>query len=308
MVAIKAHQAAAFPKTLDAKISAILVFGTDAGLVSERARDAAARLAARDNPPGEVHRIEDSDLDGDPDRMHVELQTMAMFGGRTIVRTTASRKVNAQFLKPLLEPGAMAGGLVVEAANLRADESLRALFEKSPIAVAIPCYGDESRELDHLVRETLAANGHDITPDARQLLVSRLGADRALSRSELEKLMLYAHGEKTIDIEAVDAIVGDASELAIDAILLAASAGNGRKAVVEFDRAVSSGENAQMIILATQRHFQRLHRLRSGMEAGRSFNDAARGLRPPLHYKSKPTIEAHCRAWDVARLNRALAS
>ena len=308
MVAVKAHQGAAFLKSLDARIVAVLVFGTDAGLVSERAREAAEKLAARDNPPGEIHRIEDADLDSDPDRIHIELQTVAMFGGATIVRTTASRKVNAAFLKPLLEPGAMTGALVVEAANLRADETLRALFEKSSIAVAVPCYGDEARDLEHVVRETLAAAGHDITPDARQLLVGRLGADRAMSRSELEKLMLYAHGQKTIDAEAVEAVVGDAAEQAIDSILLAASGGGGRRAVVEFDRAVSSGENPQVIIMFVQKHFQRLHRLRSAMDAGRSFDDAARGLRPPLHYKSKSVIEAHCRAWDAPRLDRAIAS
>ena len=308
MVAIKAHQATQFLKTLDQKIVAVLVFGTDPGLVSERAREACEKIAARDAPPGEIQRIEDADLDSDPDRLHVELQTMAMFGGRKTVRTVASRKVNAAFLKPLLEPGAMTGSLVVEAANLKADESLRALFEKSAIAVAIPCYGDEARDLDVMVRETLAAEGHDITPDARQMLVGRLGADRALSRAELEKLMVYAHGVKTIDADAVEAVVGDAAEQVIDSILMAASGGMGRRAVVEFDRAVAAGENPQQIIAAAQRHFQRLHRLRSAVEAGRSFDDAARGLRPPLHFKTKSVIEAHTRSWDSARLDRAIAA
>ena len=307
MVAVKANQAASFLKSLDARIVAVLTYGPDAGLVSERARDAAERMAARDNPPGEIQRIEDADLDSDPDRLHIELQTVAMFGGRKVVRTTASRKVTAPFLKSLLEPGAMTGALVVEAGNLKADEGLRALFERSANAVAIPCFGDEGRDLEQVVRDTLAAAGHDITPDARQLLVSRLGADRALSRSELEKLMLYSHGTKTIDIEAVEAVVGDAAEQVVDTILLAASGGMGRRAVNEFDRAVSAGESPQMLISAVQRHFQRLHRLRGGVEAGRSFDDAARGLRPPLHFKSKGVIEQHCRAWDIPRLDRAIA-
>jgi DNA polymerase-3 subunit delta len=180
MVAIKANQAQGFLRTIESRITAILTYGPDAGLVAERAKDAAQKLAARDNPPGEVLRIEDADLDTDPDRIHVELQTVAMFGGAKVIRTSASRKVTAAFLKPLLEPGAIAGGLVVEAGNLRPDEALRKLFEGAATAAAIPCFADETRDIERLVREELSAEGLQIAPDALQMLVGRLGADRAL--------------------------------------------------------------------------------------------------------------------------------
>ena len=52
-------------------------------------------MAARENPPGEIIRIEDGDLEDDPDRLAVELQTMPMFGGRKVVRTTTSRRITA---------------------------------------------------------------------------------------------------------------------------------------------------------------------------------------------------------------------
>ena len=37
-----------------------------------------------------------------------------------------------------------------------------------------------------------AARKLQITPEAQRLLLARLGADRALSRAEIEKLALYA--------------------------------------------------------------------------------------------------------------------
>lgn len=308
MVAIKANQADNFLRAIEPRITAILTYGPDAGLVAERAKDAAQKLASRDNPPGEILRIEDADLDSDPDRIHVELQTVAMFGGAKVIRTSASRKVTAAFLKPLLEPGALAGGLIVEAGNLRPDEALRKLFESSASAAAIPCFSDETRDIESLIREMLSAEGLQISPDALQMLVARLGADRALTRSEIGKLALYAHGSKRIEVDDVDAAVGDASELAIDAILLAASGGDGRRAVVELDRAVSSGESPQTVIVFLQRHFQRLHRLRGAIEGGKSFDEAARGMRPPLHFKTRSLVEAQCRAWDTARLDRAIAA
>lgn len=307
MVAIKAHQADAYLAKLDPRIVAILVFGADAGLVSERARKAAETMAARDDPPGEILRIEDPDLEQDSDRIAVELQTMAMFGGRKVVRTTASRRVTTNLLKPLLEPGALVGSLVVEAGNLRPDEALRKLFEQPGHTAAIPCYGDEARDLDTVIRADLAQAGLGITAEARQLLVSRLGADRALSRGEIAKLALYAAGRKTVEVEDVEAIVGDASEQTVGAIVMAAASGNATRALAELDRAVAAGESAQGMIVVLQRHMQRLHRLVAGLEAGRSFDDAARGLRPPLFFKEKPLVESQCRQWTLPRLNRALA-
>jgi DNA polymerase-3 subunit delta len=307
MVAVKSHQAHAFLKSLDAAVTAILVYGSDAGLVSERARFAAERLAACSQPPGEIVRIEDADLDQEPDRLAIELRTIAMFGGRRIVRTSAGRKINAEVLKPLLAPGAMAGALVVEAANLRAGDALRSAFERADHAVAIACYGDETRDLDGLVREVLGPEGLEITAEARELLIARLGADRALSRSEVEKLALYAHGRAGIDVEDIDAVVGDAAELAIDAVLFAAAAGDAAKALFEFDRTVASGESPQAVILALQRHFQRLHRIRAARDKGRGFEDVARTLRPPLHFKHKAVVEAQSRAWTLARLSEAMS-
>ena len=77
MVAIKTHQADAYLKALDRVASAVLLYGSDAGLVTERAAQLAKRLAERESPPGEIIRLDDADLEGDPDRIFVELQDRA---------------------------------------------------------------------------------------------------------------------------------------------------------------------------------------------------------------------------------------
>ena len=301
MVALKSSEVSNFLKTLNKNIESILVFGTDPGQVAETARLVATRLAEAENPPGEILRIEDVDLESDPDKLAIELKTIQMFGGPKIVRTTASRRVTAASLGPLIE-GGLTGRLVVEAGNLKADDALRALFEKSPKAAGIACYADSAADLDRLVREVLGEAKQTITADGRQLLLARLGADRALSRAEVEKLSLYAAGRTSIEIEDVEAIVGDASEQTTDRILEHAAAGRSGAAVTEFDRAIAAGESAQMIIGAVQRHFHRLHRVRTAIDAGRSFDEATRTLRPPLFFKQKGIFQAQVSQWTSDRL------
>lgn len=307
MVAIKTQGAASFLAKPDPAIRAFVFYGTDPGMVSERAQKLAQTLAARENPPGEIVRLDDNDLDNDPDRLAVELLTVPMFGGAKIVRTQASRRVTAAVIKPLLEGAPLPGALIIEAGNLRADEGFRALFEKSPAAAAIGCYADDGASLDQLINEVLSANGLKIGPEARDELAARLGADRALSRAELDKLALYAAGSGTVTLEQVETIVGDASELAIDRILTATASGDAAAALAECDRAVSSGESPQLIILMIQRYFQRLHRVRAGMDSGRTLDDVVRQLRPPVHFKQRVLFERQCRQWSTARLTAALA-
>ena len=306
MVAIKPQNALSFLAKPDPALRAILLYGSDAGSVSERAQKLAAMFAARENPPGEIVRLDDADLDGDPDRLSIELLTMPMFGGSKIVRTSQGRRVTAATLKSLLsEP--LPGVLIVEAGNLRPDEGLRGLFEKSASAAAIGCYADEGASLAALIAEVLGAAGLKITTEAREELAHRLGADRALSRSELEKLCLYAAGAGTVEIDHVETIVGDASELAIDRVLNSAAMGDAQAALAECDRALASGESAQLIILMAQRHFQRLQRTRAGVEAGRPLDEMLRQMRPPIHFKQRAGFERQCRLWPSAQLGQALA-
>jgi DNA polymerase-3 subunit delta len=307
MVAIKAHQAQSFLTSPDPKIRAVLFFGSDAGLVSERAQVLSKAAALRSDPNGELIRLDDSDLDTDPDRLAVELGTVPMFGGPKIIRTVASRRVNAAALKPIVEAGVLEGILVVEAGNLKPDDTLRALFEKSPVAAAVACYADAAQDLEALVRDMVREAGATISSDARHALVDRLGADRALSRGEVEKLLLYVGKRAEIGVEDVEAVVGDVSELALERITFAAAAGQLQRAVTECGRAVSSGESPQSIIAAMQRHFQRLHRVRTAIDKGSTLDDALRQMRPPLHFKQKDAFGAQCRLWSAARLSDALA-
>lgn len=307
MVAIKAHQAESFLKTLDCRFAAFLFYGSDTGLIAERARSAASSLAAQSDPPGEITRIEDADLELDPERLAVELLTIPMFGGRKVILTRAGRRVTAQVLKPILEKGGAAASLIVEAGNLKQDDPLRVLFEKAPAAAAVACYADEVRDLESIAASAAREAGLEITPRAMGVLVSRLGADRALSRGEIEKLLLYARGKSLIDVDDVDAVVGDAAELALEKVVLATASGLSGAALAEYDRVIASGESPQTIITAVQRHFLRLHRYRAAMEGGRSLDELLRQARPPIHFKVRPQLEAQCRSWTLGRLSEALA-
>jgi DNA polymerase-3 subunit delta len=306
MVAIKAHQADSFMKSPPPRLAAALFFGSDPGLVSERSAVLARTLAARENPPGEILRLDDTELDQDPGRLETELQMRPMFASRRIVRAIAGRRISAQTLKPLLGTNPLEGLLIVEAGNLKSDDALRALFEGLESCFAVACYPDSAADIDSLISEVLSSFSLAIEGDARAVLQSRLGADRALSRAEIAKLALYSLGRSTVTLEDVENVVGDAADLALERIAEAAAEGRTETAVTDFGRAIASGESAQAIILVTQRYFLKLHKIRSDVDAGQRLDDALKAVRPPIFFKQRDAVARQVRIWPRPQLDQAL--
>ncbi len=307
MVAITRDNTERYLKSPPRGVSAILIYGDDAGLVSERAAALAKAVAAQTSPPGEILRLDDADFENGSERLGIELGTISMFGGRKIVRTQQSRRVTTNLLKPYVSGPPLEGFLIVEASGLRKEDVLRKLFEEAPNAAAVACYGDEARDLEGLVRDVLAAHKIDISPDAKRLLISRLGADRALSRAEIEKLALYALGAPRIEEADVEAIVGDASQMAIDRVVSAAITGQIQATMIECDKAIAAGESAAYMIIATEKQLHRLHRVRLAIDAGSSVDDALKGIRPPLFSRARDQFMRQLEQWSASKLTRALA-
>jgi len=304
MVAFKSSAVASFLKSPDPNCRAVLVYGPDAGLVSERATALAHAFARKAPGRTEIVRLDDRDFGEDPARLEIELRTVPMFAARSVVRVTAGAKLDVPSLKALLATPPE-NPLIVEAGNLRPDSGLRKLFESHKSAVALPCYGDE-RTLSSLIDAELADAGLSIDSETRSYLMTRLGADQALSRSEVAKLALYASGGTSVSHDDVEAIVGDAAETALDNFVYAASGGDPELALRELQRLAAAGTENAAALSALGRHFTQLHRVASAQAGGGSAEQAVKSLKPRPHFKREPLFLAHCRRWGAARLAHAL--
>jgi DNA polymerase III subunit delta len=303
---IKAFQAERYLKSVPRDVVAVLLYGTDPGLVSERATLLAKAIANDPKNPGEILRIGDSDLADDPDRLAVELRTMPMFGGRNVVRLQAENRLRPELIADLISGGTLEGFLIVEAGNLKGDSKVRSLFAAAPHAAAIACSLDDGDALAGLLDQMLASHKARITPEARELLLASLGADRTLSRSEIDKLLIYVGPGQEITDADVAAIVGDAADLNVDEVVASAFAGTFDKTLHLVDRALASGEGPQTILLALQRHLIRLAQLSAALAANKPLDVAMKSLRPPAFGTARDQLAQQARGWQPANVTRAL--
>lgn len=306
MVALKTADIDSFVARPDPARSIVLVFGPDAGLVSERV-DALIR-ASVDDPadPFALVRLDGDTLASDPARLVDEATTIPMFGGRRAIRVRAGNRNIVPAIEGILSAPLRDCRVVVEAGDLKKGAALRNTFERAKTAVAIPCYADADRDIGRIIDEEMRAASLTMAPDARAALIPLLGGDRRASRAELRKLALYAHGQERVEIDDVMAVVADASALGLDALVDAAFAGKLADVEKEFAKATIAGTNPSAMVGAALRQIERLHALRLDVEAGSSASAIVES-QPGIHFRRKPLIEAALKAWTSERLAKAMS-
>ena len=250
--------------------------------------------------------LDGNDLAADAPRLSDEANTIGLFGGQRVIRVSNTGKSLISAVEPLLKTPPIDARVIVEGGDLGKSHALRIAFERSPSALAVPCFGDQGRALDSLVDEVMSASGLTLTREAKVALLARLGADRRLSRQELDKLVLYVRGTTVITIKDVEATIGDVSVREVDDIIDAAFAGGMADIDLAYRRLVSAGEDPTVLLGFVLRHAQGLLVARAGMDGtGRSAEEALMRMRPMSPMRRANTGAALMR-WPVASLRQVI--
>jgi DNA polymerase III subunit delta len=305
MVAVKAAEADAFLARLDTARPVILVFGPDAGLVSERVNAIVKASVENTDDPFSLVRLDGEEVTANPGRLVEEAQTIPLFGGRRAVWVKAGGRNIAPAVEALLALTGSECRVVIEAGDLRRSAPLRTLIERAKNAAALPCYPDTARDLERLIDAEMRAADLVLKPEARAMLIPLLGGDRVASRNELRKLALYARGLGEVGVDEVTAVVSDAAALALDDLVDTAFAGRPADLETVLGRVRTAGTPVGSIFFAAQRQLAQLHRWRSAIEDGAPFS--LEHLQPPLHFSRRSLVEAALKQWSAARLAAAMA-
>jgi DNA polymerase-3 subunit delta len=297
---------AAFLQRPDPEIRAVLLYGPDEGLVRERAEAVAHSVCPDLRDPFRVADLMAAALAADPARLADEAAQLSLGGGRRVVRVRGAGDALAKLFAGFLESSPGEALVVVEAGELPSRSALRRAFEAARSSVAIGCYPDTPRELAAVIRETLAAHRVSASRDAGQFLVEHLGGDRLLTRSELEKLSLYAGEGGRVELEDARLSVSDTAALELDDAVMAAAEGDPVRVERVLGRVFQQGESPVSIIRALLRHLHRLHVLTARLVGGASIDEVLRTSRPPIFFKQEDSFRRQLGLWTEARLRPQL--
>jgi DNA polymerase III subunit delta len=307
MAVLKAERLASYLRERDPVIRALLIHGGDLGAVREHAVKVIEANGVRPDDPFNPVIIADQALIANPGLLADETAAIPMFGGRRIVWIRDAGQGLVKALEPLLDQP-VSGLVVAESDTLAKSNKLRQLFERSSSTLAVALYDDIAKDYDSLITAILSKPGLELTADARHHLQDLLGTDRRLARSELEKLALFAHGKRRIDVADVDAVCGDTASATLDEALDRALEGETAAAARALARLAAAGEAGGRILSAASQALAALDRFRSEVDRGGSLDQALRSARPPVFFQRQPSIRRQLRLWDAPALQSAAAT
>ncbi len=280
-------------KTGIARVRALLVYGPDAGQVDEYCDRAVEKLGIeKDN----LFALDADDLIVKQEALFAESCTPSMFGGQKMVVISNAGDSDARVISELISHPGLSAIVIVAAGELRAGGGLRSLFEGGEDVAALPCYNDDVRTLETLIRGVLSADVgiKQITPDAMAYMTTHLGGDRGITRGFLNKIAVYVSDKHIVELEDVEKCLPDTGAVDTDDYLYSLTAGHLSQTMMALDRLLYSGAEPNMLIRMLDGHFKKL------------LVAVVDGQLPRLFWKVEDKFRTALKIWSAADITSVL--
>jgi DNA polymerase III delta subunit len=179
-----------------------------------------------------------------PRRVVTVLQAEAVLAPRR-ESEAATRALEA--LESLLQDPERQTTLVFVAGTVDKRSRMYKLLQRQATVVECGAIADQG-DAERWVRTRIAAGGAEIDPAAARLLVQRAGLDVRRLRGEVDRLLLYALGQKRIGVEDARAIAGPASLLDDWALTNAIETGQAGEALRQLALTLDAGTPPEKIL------------------------------------------------------------
>lgn len=289
----------------------ILIFGDDAGLVSELAANVCKTSGVALDDPFLCDRISVETLPSHPGKVVEAANTISLLGGLRLVKIegitpeTPAAHINAltEEVQTLLAQELRDVLVVIPAPGLEKSSKLVKAVENAANALAVRCFADSARDVGDVIRTHFAAQNQVISAAAAQFLQENLGNDRLMTKSELMKVSLYAHGKPSIELADVAAVVAAAPNVGVFELCDAIGALDTPKAERQLTALLEEGEDLYRVSILVLRHLRRLAECQQHMKQGLDVETAMAKLKPPVMV-NKPQFAAQVKTYPAGRLNK----
>ena len=296
-------------KGLIPKAPAILLYGQDYGLISERSSLIISSFFSNINGGINSFNIVDfsaASIISNPKELEIEASSISLLNAKKVIRIKDAVDSSYAALEDYLLKPYQDCLVIVLSENLSPRSKLRKLFEKHNEAIILPCYSDEKKNILNLIESSLKAEGINIDDDSKLLLANYLGIDRLITKAEIEKAILYAGKLKKLGIEDISAFLSDQASINIDNLYDLSLIGDIENAYRVLFRIQKEGVPAIQIIRVFIRQLQNLYSILYSLSVNSNINNILDNFKPPIYFKRKAYIKKHAAKWSLSKINKAL--
>lgn len=299
MSVLREEEFETFLKRRVAAMNGLLIHAADPAAVSMLAKRVISSF-------GDISHIDIAQAKSAPGGFMDQMLSLSLLGDRQLLFVEGADETCLKFLEPAFAQTSLCNFVLITADNLGKSSKLRAVAEASNLFACLAIYEEDGAALLERVRKLLAAEGLSWTPAAEDLFFDSVGQQRSIVSSEIEKLVIYARGQKSVGPEDVNAICGDVAGFETDELVDAVLSGD-LETTDRIFQALGSEQTRFFPLFAM--HLSRLQQMRSEMDEGGTVDSVLRNARPPIFFKRKNTFAAQLRSLtleDVVAIQEAV--
>ncbi len=274
------------------------------------AQDAAARITAMLEDPGERIELSGSDLRRDPVRLGDEARSTSLFGDKRHIYVRASGDEAHDAVEILLGNEAEACPVLIMASGASDKSRTAKLLAGRPDALVAMFYPPDLRSVTEAVRNMADGAGVRLGGDLADRIARAASLDTRIAQSEVTKLALYLdaapEAPRTADAAAWEAIGARTEDDGFMALVNAVLSGESAKLSGELRRMRELGLNPVGLLLAFERRVAQLAQIaarigpRGDVTAVLKAEVAARRI----FWKDERDIAVQIKRWRGKRLAR----
>jgi DNA polymerase-3 subunit delta len=229
------------------------------------AHDAANRITALLDNPGERIEFSGAEIKRDPVRLGDEARSTSLFGDSRHILVRANGDDVCEAVEILLTGDAEPCPVLIVATGATDKSRTAKLLADRPDALVAMFYPPDLRSVAGMVRDMADAAGLRLGSDLAERIARAAGLDSRLARSEVTKLALYLDASpespRSADVAALDAVGARTEDDGFNPLVNAVLGGETGKIAGELRRMRELGMNPVGLLLAFERRVAQLVQL-----------------------------------------------
>ena len=285
------------------KYSAYLVYGQNKGLVREKSQTI---IDTYKDDQTEIIKFENDELISEPEKLSNEFNTFSLIAEKKIIHILNTKDNLTETITNTINNQDSTNLIIFETGELTPRSKLRKFFEKEKNLGILACYFDTERDVQDLIETTFKKEDISISRDISLLIAKRLGNERHIIKSELEKIILYLKDKKEFKAEDILKCLGQNEDFGFDNLNYNLCDGN----VVKLDKIINQlylqGISPIALLRSVDKHFQKILFVNQKIDSGINLNESFSKLKPPIFFLYINQFKNQVKKWKTSLCYKAI--
>ena len=279
-----------------------LIYGENEGLKNEIIQ------ILKKSFKGNIENYDESQIISNNELFYNKLFNQSLFDNKKVmIINRCSEKIH-EIIESIIEKKISDVKIILNANILEKKSKLRNLFEKSNNLIIVPTYKDTSITLVDIAKRFFNNYKISISSETINLLVNRCNGDRGHLKSELDKILIYIHDKKNINLEEIHKLTNLAENFSINELVDTSLLKNLQRTSEIINESNYKSEDGILILRTFLQKAKRLLNLYEKKDENLSFDTLINNHKPPIFWKDKPVVKRQLESWSKSKIKNLIVN